>query len=321
MKKFIVIVALCLSVVAPMFGMGKQNTPVRDSFRFNGISGIKIDGMLCDIEVVGTDIDEVRMEIKLTDRKIKVYREAREGLLRVWVERQFLPFESISKGENRILFQVPRTTGIDVNDASGNVDMKGLRSTSMTIVTASGSIVVESCEGMKRLTSASGNIRLAESKGDAICKSTTGNQVFTTLTGAVKTENISGNISFVNTMGNMTIKNTSGSVSVKKNEGDIEARTKSGRIEINDEIGYLIFSTISGEIAVRETTLASNSSFDTVSGSIKLELLNFHDCRFDLSTVSGSIHAGSVNSDKPFIFGDGGTNVIVKTASGAISIE
>jgi len=149
-----------------------------------------------------------------------------------------------------------------------------------------------------------------------------------TASGSVYCENIdtekgeiqtaSGRVTIESSSGELDIASSSGSIRISNFEGNIAASSASGRVHLSDTMGEIRIKTASGSIRGENVNLTDDSSFQSVSGSIDVHLQNdFNDLSFNLTSVSGSLHAGGIRGKKELSINRGPLWVKGKTISGS----
>jgi DUF4097 and DUF4098 domain-containing protein YvlB len=116
----------------------------------------------------------------------------------------------------------------------------------------------------------------------------------------------------------VTAGSVSGSLEARRIRGDADLSTVSGPIEMNDVEGKIRAASISGSISGHRVLLTASSYFKTVSGEIRMDLVNALDgLRYDLSTVSGRLTVGSVRATRGLQMGNGDVMLTGETVSGS----
>jgi DUF4097 and DUF4098 domain-containing protein YvlB len=312
------ILLFCGFVATPFFAMGEDESPAEQNNRFENITAVRVDGLYCAVTVTGTANTDVRMTIKLTDKKTKVFHSVEAGTLHVWVERDGSQLDPRPRGENRIDLEVPRNTGLQAETASGSVIVRSIKNETIGVRTTSGEITMNECDGKKNIASGSGDIQVNNSRGDLETESASGSQTFVNIMGDCRVKSASGDISFENQTGNGTVATASGSLKFKKIKGDVVTNSVSGSVLLENTAGFFKIETISGSINGAKVTLTGSSTFDAVSGSIRIQLANLKDCSFTLETTAGSLEAGHVRGKKFLKTGKGEIEITAHTISGGI---
>lgn len=312
---------------------------------FKGVKRLEVKGEYCAVTIKAVETSGVHFRGKVgaggenvivfgrksyKNRNYVIRYEQDGELLKVWIEHEDLKHRvRVQEGltENSVLdFEVPVSTDILVNNASGDVQVAGIRSPHTSLKTSYGNIKVQDLASDLTLKSSSGNISLINvnghvstensygdlyvdrvngdlkalsSSGDITLKNITGNVEATSSYGFQRYEAIHGNVVSISASGDLLVKKLEGNINAKSSygkesyedvEGDIYAQVSSGDIEINRCKGSLSLATSYGDISAKYLRLASSSEFKTSSGDIKISLLNeLKDLSFDLRSNTGNL--------------------------------
>jgi hypothetical protein len=177
-----------------------------------------------------------------------------------------------------------RTSWLDRDAARARITVGVPTGITLDITTSSGSIAVAGVQGRQTLRSASGSISLDQ------------------LGGQIAVRTASGRVTARTIVGTITVESASGAVSLQDCRGIISAETASG--------------AISGE----RVQLTADATFQSASGSIRIDLANgMDDLGYDLATSSGRLIFGdvSVSGGNHLSGGSGRFLVTGRTASGS----
>lgn len=192
---------------------------------------------------------------------------------------------------------------LNVNSASGDIDIKNLETEEFNVRAISGEIKIENIDnsGDSLIKTSSGDIDVRDFDSDK-----------------TRVESISGEIDCINI----------------KSESEFYSETSSGHININNlETGKSDFKSVSGEIIIVNSK--NINSARTSSGSVEINGLILEN-NLNIRTVSGEVSLGlikgssidldfeSVSGDLENDFGDiygGDYEVFVKTSSGDLKIS
>lgn len=201
--------------------------------------------------------------------------------------------------ESRIDLTIPYGVNIKVDNSSGDIKARGLRSSEATFKSSSGDIKLANVVGNLTIETSSGDIQIDGLIGDSRLASTSGEHELTNLKGNIKT------------------KASSGDITISGFDGEIVARATSGDIKIRGGKGTLEVETTSGNIDGNEITLTGHASFDATSGNIAIDFTNHLDeMSFDLRATSGDLNVGQRSADKKLIVEGGGYRVTGVSSSG-----
>ena len=221
---------------------------------------------------------------------------------------------------------------LDVNSASGNIDVTGLKVDNTKLITSSGDIQINGVTGNHLVSkSQSGDVELQNCSINIIEVQSKSGDVDIR---SIKSETLIGhsisgdvNINDINFQ-QIEINSTSGDLDGSNLIGNkLSANSKSGDINMNSTVKECVTKTISGDItwnAYGDINLFA----DSISGDIDISLNN-HGNGYEatVQSVSGEEHLFFSNESHNFyksgkyIFGNAGSKLAVKTTSGDIEIR
>jgi hypothetical protein len=326
MKKIFCILAISAACGASVFALGESESAApNDELNgktFASISVVAVEGAFCDVEIAGSDADQVKVDLQIEDELTAVRHEVKGGTLHLWVERESELFNWTPAGKNVISLSLPAGVDCRVGNSSGNIKIEKHSASRIELSTASGKITAAGCSAKMTLGSASGDIELADSEGDVTAVSASGGQRLKNLKGPIRSRTSSGSMEFTAVTGDINAKTTSGSVSLKSvTDGTIDVTSTSGGQKLAGVSGTLRLASSSGGLTGENVTLAGDSVFQTTSGEISLELANLEDCIFSLSSVSGKLSAGTEKAKRTLEAGDGSIKVKARSTSGNIEFN
>jgi len=197
-------------------------------------------------------------------------------------------FDGNCNGNSNWTISVPENTEVSFNSASGdfliNGTIKGVNGN-----TASGNIKLENIGGEVKLNTASGDIMLSSMNGNLDLNTASGNIKMESVSGKSKLTTASGDIIGKNVTGEMKISVASGNVNIQSSKSNIDANSASGDIVLANIIGALKLNTASGNVEADQVEIASESSFNTASGDVKVKLAKSAEYDLTLSTASGNV--------------------------------
>ncbi|MGB3180915.1 MAG: DUF4097 family beta strand repeat-containing protein [Cyclobacteriaceae bacterium] len=251
---------------------------------FSGIKEIEVKGGSADVEIIGRNTGKVQLtgELAVDDEddrdEYKIRHERHGDRLEIWIEKPSKMWSwswSSSKGKSFIRLEVPSRTRIEVDNSSGNVEVKNIDE-DLEVEVSSGNIDIQDVKAELKVEASSGNIYLSDIDGD------------------IESETSSGRQTLNNIRGNIEAEASSGSIRVTNAKGNAELQTSSGQIRLTEVEGRLAAKSSSGGIVGSEVELREDSEFKSSSGSIRIDLVNDpDDIDFDLHASSGSLKAGS----------------------------
>jgi len=303
---------------------------------FSGINTIQIEGDYCAVEVTGTTTSNVQFkgEIRSSDHYyLNIHHSVNGSTLKVWVDR---PTSNPGRTKGQLTFMVPTRIAVTVKNANGSVLLENLSGDQYTLTTTLGKITTHNLSAQLVAHSTSGSVNVQGLKGDLESatrmgaqqlKNITGQVTATAETGSITANGINGNVTIHTTRGNQSLINISGHVSTEAIEGkltltdikgNIKASTERGTMDLNQVTGALQLSSISGSQRGTNVRLTGDSSFESTSGSINMQLTNGQqELSFYLTATSGHLKAKGTIGRRNLVIDNGGIKVTGKTASGS----
>lgn len=279
---------------------------------FSGIKEVEVKGGSVNVEITGRNTSKVRLTGELAigdddDRdEYKIRHERHGDRLEVWVEKPSSNWtwswnsSSSSKGKSFVRLEVPVKTRVEVDNSSGNVEVKNIDE-EVKVDVSSGNIDVQDVRSRLEVEASSGNIYLSD------------------IEGPVDTETSSGRQTLNDIRGNIEAEASSGSIRITNSRGDAELETSSGQIRLTEVEGKISAKSSSGGIVGNEVDLKGDSEFKSTSGSIRIDLVNDpDDIDFDLHASSGSLKAGSSQGKGDLVINNRGKiKIYGKSTSGS----
>ena len=164
----------------------------------------------------------------------------------------------------------------------------------------------------------------------------------------VKTSN--GTIDVTGIAGSLDLQTSNGAITLRSVDGDVTARTSNGKIAVTGGTGALTLATSNGPIEMQEMRMSgldvqtsngriafagslaagSRNRLTTSNGSVTLDLPPDLGASVDLKTSNGTIAVGYPLATQPGdegtrtavqgAIGEGGTQIIVRTSNGPITL-
>lgn len=129
----------------------------------------------------------------------------------------------------------------------------------------------------------------------------------------------------------LDVSTVNGQVDIRGAGGDVTARTVNGDVDAVSTGGPVTARTVNGSIHVRMSTVgaASDLSYETVNGSVTIELPSSLGAAVDLSTVNGQVRSdfpllmsGTVSTKRiRATIGDGRLQLRVRTVNGSVELR
>jgi hypothetical protein len=127
------------------------------------------------------------------------------------------------------------------------------------------------------------------------------------------------------------ISTVNGGVEIRGISGDVTARTVNGNVDAASTGGPVTARTVNGDVHVRMNTVGSASelNYETVNGSVTVELPTSLGAAVDLSTVNGRVRSdfpmtvsGTVSPKRiRATIGDGRVQLRVRTVNGSVELR
>jgi hypothetical protein len=249
-------------------------------FRYDRVAGLEVDAGTFAVEVRASRGRHVAMEVENYPSDYTVYHSTSGSSVRVWVERDFPLFSRPHRG--KLVFTVPADIDLTIDNSTGSVFASGLGGGDVRIETSTGAVTAEELSSGAHLATTTGRIDLRRSAGD------------------------------------FTVRSTTGSISITDVEGDLDVDSTTGRIELVDVIGRLQLRTSTGRQVGTSVQLTDDSSFNSTTGSIEIDLVNDLDSlEFDLTSTTGSLRVGTDRSQRRLFLGGTGLTVSGTTSTGS----
>jgi hypothetical protein len=271
-----------------------------------GIRSLVVEGSFFNVKITGRAGPELeaRFEIpeRLRKRGVQVLHETRGSTLRVYVKRPPGLISTAGLTTPALIFEVPVSTAVQVENSSGSVSVAGLDTEKVLIESSSGRCEVADVRAGLEITSSSGSQDIQNADGDKVLRAS------------------SGKISVRDAGGDIRAGTSSGSQTYAGIAGSIDAEASSGSISVTDQQGSLELRASSGSLRGATVTVTGASSFTTSSGSIDFDFTNdFGDFSFDLRSSSGTIRVGGTRAKGRVVMGTGPIRLQGTSSSGSQS--
>ena len=282
-------------------------SPDRDAYaihEFNaqGISNITLRPGQGNITVYGVDNDEVRIEVYVTRRGIRVLQGDRIG-----DDYRFIFRQRGSEIQGEI--SPARGTVSASNAPSFDFIVYAPFQSNMSLATALGNIEVNAIKGNVEVRVGNGNIRTGGGSGSMRLYSAAGNVHVDSHQGVLFTNTVAGN------------------VQLDRIDGETRIRVVSGNTRLHEMQGDVLAHIINGNIDFKMLRIDNLVDLETVNGNISalLEMrqglnLNIEGQRVNLSQIrnfNGDIRQNRVTGDLE----GGGPAIRMKTTVGRIDLD
>ncbi len=260
-----------------------QSTLAEYHFEAEGITEVFVDGIFCDVSVetgnklkfdgliTGSGKEGDYQITSIQNGSTVIFKvEKNTNISRAW--------EMVNK--SRLDLVVPAYVNLNIENSSGDINVKGVKGEDHSIKTTSGDVFLENMEGSLSGRSTSGDIQIYHFDGDIHMSSTSGDQFYQDIDGDIETES------------------TSGEIKIDGLKGDLIAQATSGDIQLDEFKGQFHIQTTSGGIEGRSIYMLGDSKARATSGDIELIFVNdLEDIGFDLDASSGDLEVGNFSSE------------------------
>ncbi len=238
----------------------------------------------------------------------------------------FLKLFKYHKSLSHFSFEVPAHTNIKINNAFGDVVVKGIESDFCRVINGSGNTTIENVKAAVEVNNKFGDIKLQYIEGATDIESGSGEVDVSELKGRAKIRNKFGDISCEHITGDMVVTDHSGEISLKDIMGNIEAKNTFGDVTLRKSSGNVSVESSSGTVKGEEVELKEFLDVNSKFGDIQIQLKNkLEDLSFNLSSQFGDIRINkegyTQKSDKEVFISKGKIKVKAKSASGSQLFE
>lgn len=314
MKYLLVLVGI---FIMPFYSTAQTVYAEADT-QFDGVKRIEIEGRFVDVNIIGTDEDEVDLKGiirgKLRGGKDFEFKHKQNGsLLKIWIEA---PRSIMGRFEANLTLKVPYSMDIDIRNSSGDVYIEEIAADKMKLVTTSGDIELKNIETQLTISATSGDLEIDYLKGAILSASTSGDQSLNHIRASISTRATSGDLIFSNVIGDLSTKTTSGDLKFENIDGRISNVSTSGDLTINKAKTVLDLTVTSGDINGDGIELIGDSRFKSTSGDVSMDFNNISTMSFDLKASSGDLRAGSRSADRKLYMKNGDVWIYGVSSSG-----
>lgn len=261
---------------------------------------VEIENVSGDIEVRGTDADEVEVSARLGEGVEELIFEREGNVVTIRVE--------VDGGGGG--------WGWGGRDGSAEMEIRVPRGSDLRIEAVSSDVSVSGVDGRLDVESVSGDIEIGSAAE------------------ALDASSMSGDVEFdgKGQIAVAEVTSVSGDVRISDIGGDVHATSVSGSVELSlGAVDRLRAQSTSGDLSARvELTVDARVDLETVSGEIELSLIGDRSGDYELSTFSGDLdncfgpraerRRYSPGRDLKFREGEGSRDVRMSTMSGSITL-
>lgn len=267
-----------------------------------------------DVEVLSWDQNAISITGTLDELSEGLVVEQKAGTISI---EDKLPrhYSGSNKEGSRLTIKVPAKLKLNSEGVSANYRVSRL-SGDINVQTVSGDIKVESLKEQVFINTVSGDI---SSQG---------------LQGKLKLETVSGNIKDKQSLGKVSYTLVSGELNADSSADQVSIELVSGDAKVTlDKVDRLKAQSVSGDLNLSVSALATKASLDSVSGDISFSLPATLDATFAIDGGPSGDIDNRLTQDKPkrpkygpgsslqFQMGNGSADIIVSTISGEINLK
>lgn len=267
-----------------------------------------------DVEILSWDQNAISITGTLDELSEGLVVEQKAGTISI---EDKLPrhYSGSNEEGSRLTIKVPAKLKLNSEGVSANYRVSQL-SGDINVQTVSGDIKVESLKEQVFINTVSGDI---SSQG---------------LQGKLKLETVSGNIKDKQSLGKVSYTLVSGELNADSSADQVSIELVSGDAKVTlDKVDRLKAQSVSGDLNLSVSALATKASLDSVSGDISFSLPATLDATFAIDGGPSGDIDNRLTQDKPkrpkygpgsslqFQMGNGSADIIVSTISGEINLK
>ncbi len=224
---------------------------------FSTVESIDMDLIVGDLKIRPSDSDEVMLKAYFDDELLQVEANMRSGKLKV---KEKTVKRKNNNLESKYELFIPDEMELEVNLATGSVD-------------------IENFSGHFKGNSGTGSFDLVNAEGEITLNSGT------------------GSVRIENGKGELDLNSGTGSVRVYSVEGMVKCNSGTGKVEIQKSKGGFTGSSGTGKVIVAGTTITADSKFNSVTGSVKVELAAATTADIEVSSGTGNATLNFAGAD------------------------
>jgi DUF4097 and DUF4098 domain-containing protein YvlB len=280
--KIIYAVMLSFFFIGNCFSL--QDVEIYKTFKKKDNLKISVTGATCFLKK--SETGEIRIKIVHTYDSVLYSPEFIEESDVLSIKEGFK--EKGLKGKAKWYFEIPDKTRITFNSESGNIEAEEMKC-KFELNTESGEIKLSEISGEISVNTKSGDIKIDEPGDKLEINTASGNVNISDANERLKITTASGDVNVNKAGDGIKINTDGGDIKLKKIKGEVEIKSEKGDISISDVKGKLEISTTKGDIDISDFNPAKQTSLNSTSGKIKVELSNSLSEDLLLSTGSGDI--------------------------------
>ena len=267
-----------------------------------------------DVEILSWDQDAISITGTLDELSEGLVIEQKAGTISI---EDKLPrhYSGGNKEGSRLTIKVPAKLKLNSEGVSANYTVSQL-SGDINVQTVSGDIKAEGLTEQVSINTVSGNI------------------VSQALQGKLKLETVSGNIKDKQSLGKVSYTLVSGELNADSSADQVAIELVSGDAKVTlDKVDRLKAKSVSGDLNLSVSTLATKASLDSVSGDISFSLPANLNATFAIDGGPSGDIDNRLTQDKPkrpkygpgsslqFQMGNGNADILIGTISGDINLK
>jgi DUF4097 and DUF4098 domain-containing protein YvlB len=271
--------------VAPLLLIGfglpaqQQRIDLENSVEPGQLLDVDLPGVTGNIEIVGDDVDTVRIEGTVSARE---WREDNELIVAftddgVRIYSEFLESRSRGREERRIRadlsIRIPGRFDIELDSAMDttlrNVDGR------IAVWTGNADIEASGLAGEAELAVANGNLRIDGSDFEGELSNTNGSLRFENGSFRGRLDSTNGGADIDRVSGDLTISATNGTVRLGDVAGTLYGETTNGSVHAGEVAGGIRLETVNGSVRatlVGESPGADRVNIETLNGSVEIDV-------------------------------------------------
>ncbi|MCP4213196.1 MAG: DUF4097 domain-containing protein [bacterium] len=295
MKATTIVVLMILAVFFINLDAKDANKEKKVIKTFSAAETVKLKLISGDCIITKSSDKKIHVTVVYAFRENKYTPEFNETAGKLELSEKFEKLDGYVRGKSTWTLQVPATTNIKLETASGDFSVKGLKS-KIDAELASGDTNIENFDGVLNIQAASGEVTVKSVSGKIKLEVASGTINLQDAVGAFKVECASGNIKaksivvkkssqFTNASGNIHV------VLAKSSEANIKLSTATGDITLdyngNEIKGHFVFSGKKGNIS--SPIYFDDNDDDSYSPFVEKEFKKGNSPKIKMECINGNL--------------------------------
>ncbi|WP_161636286.1 DUF4097 family beta strand repeat-containing protein [Saccharicrinis fermentans] len=304
---------------------------------FKGLDRVEVNADFCSLVLRGHSSEEVIFQgVIESQENLNAYGfeiNEQDGILRVVVMK---PDEWKSHwGE--VILTLPAGVAVEAETQSGKVEVTALKDCDLKVVSKSGHVSLNACEGNISVVSPAGDFKVAQFIGDLQAKTKTGSVDVKGVNGkcdiacakgSIRVKDVQGKLSVEGGTGSLEVENVEGDVALKSTSGDTSLSVAKGNMVLKSFDGDVKLFNINGVFEVQSSTgnitgtrvvFTASSSFSSTEGNIKVQMNEKEDLAFLLKSSNSYLRAMGKSKKKSLKVGKGSIVITGNSTTGSQS--